>query len=61
MTDRRLHVLDLTDPLGHQAARIFVGLGADVLRVSAPDESARDADRLHWHAGKRLLTLADND
>jgi len=61
MTDRRLRVLDLTDRLGHQATRIFVGLGADVVRVTAPDESTRDADRLHWHAGKRLLTLTDDD
>lgn len=61
MTDRRLRVLDLTDRLGHQAARIFVGLGADVVRVTAPDDSTRDVDRLHWHAGKRLLTLTDDD
>lgn len=61
MTDRRLRILDLTDPLGHQAARIFVGLGADVVRVVAPDESTREADRLHWHAGKRLLTPPETD
>lgn len=61
MTDPRLRVLDMTDRLGHQAARIFVGLGADVVRVTASDESTRDADRLHWHAGKRLLTLTDDD
>jgi len=55
-TPPRLRVLDLTDPLGHNAARLLVGLGADVLRLAAP-LGFRAAD-LHWHAGKRLLAGA---
>lgn len=49
-----LRVLDLTDDLAAQAGRLFVGLGADVVRV----EATGDADpvaRLHWHAGKRVV------
>lgn len=43
-----IRVLDLTDDLAPQAARLFVGLGADVVRLGP-------AEQLHWHAGKRLV------
>lgn len=46
-----IRVLDLTDDLAPQAARLFVGLGADVVRV----EDGTPSDQLHWHAGKRVL------
>jgi crotonobetainyl-CoA:carnitine CoA-transferase CaiB-like acyl-CoA transferase len=46
-----IRVLDLTDDLAPQAARLFVGLGADVVRV----EDGPPSDQLHWHAGKRVL------
>ena len=48
-----LRVLDLTDELAFQGARLLVGIGADVLRVEAT-EALGDAENLHWHAGKRL-------
>lgn len=56
MSHDQLRVLDLTDPLSFQAARLFVGLGADVLRVEVPEAPAlaRSA-QLHWHAGKRVV------
>lgn len=57
MTTTALRVLDLTDPLGHQGARLFVGLGADVVRIALDDEPTTGADALHWHAGKHLLQL----
>lgn len=50
-----IRVLDLTDRLGYQAARVFVGLGADVVRVALHENSDSAADRLHWHAGKKVL------
>ena len=50
-----IRVLDLTDRLGYQAARVFVGLGADVVRVALHEDSDTAADRLHWHAGKKIL------
>lgn len=61
MTARPLRVLDLTDRLGYQAARIFIGLGADVVRIAAPEESESTAALLHWHAGKRILELPETD
>ena len=51
-----LRVLDLTDELAWQGARMLVGLGADVVRV----DDAADLDpaaRAHWHAGKRWVRL----
>lgn len=53
-----LRVLDLTDELAFQGARLLVGLGADVVRCAAasPDETRR-AGELHWHSGKRLIDL----
>jgi crotonobetainyl-CoA:carnitine CoA-transferase CaiB-like acyl-CoA transferase len=60
MTNPPLRVLDLTDPLGFQAARLLVGIGADVVRVEiagSPEPSA--AEQWHWHAGKRTLRAAD--
>jgi crotonobetainyl-CoA:carnitine CoA-transferase CaiB-like acyl-CoA transferase len=56
-----LRVLDLTDPLGHQAARLLVGLGADVVRVSRDGERLDGPDALHWHAGKRVVAVPDVD
>ncbi|GGG24834.1 CoA transferase [Rhodococcoides trifolii] len=55
MSDPAIRVLDLTDRLGYQAARVFVGLGADVVRVVLHDDSDSAAERLHWHAGKKVL------
>lgn len=52
-----MRVLDLTDELAWQGARLLVGLGADVVRVD-PDEQLTEAARIHWHAGKKL---ADED
>ncbi|HWC83540.1 MAG TPA: CoA transferase [Pseudonocardiaceae bacterium] len=49
-----LRVLDLTDELAWQGARLLVGLGADVVRVD-PAEGLDPAARLHWHAGKRWV------
>ncbi|MDH6198103.1 crotonobetainyl-CoA:carnitine CoA-transferase CaiB-like acyl-CoA transferase [Mycobacterium frederiksbergense] len=61
MTTPTLRVVDLTDPLGHQAARLFVGLGADVVRLAVNGETSTTAGALHWHAGKRVLTVDDLD
>jgi crotonobetainyl-CoA:carnitine CoA-transferase CaiB-like acyl-CoA transferase len=55
-----LRVLDLTDELAFQGARLLVGLGADVLRVE-PGERLTRAARVHWHAGKRWVRLPDGD
>ncbi|NKQ51710.1 CoA transferase [Amycolatopsis sp. K13G38] len=48
-----LRVLDLTDVLAFQGARLLTGLGADVVRVDVP-HGLTEAENLHWHAGKRL-------
>ncbi|MCW2643758.1 MAG: CoA transferase [Dactylosporangium sp.] len=56
-----LRVLDLTDGLASSAGRLFVGLGADVIRIEdAGDRPASRAERLHWHAGKRVVRVADD-
>ncbi len=56
-----LRVLDLTDDLALQAGRLFVGLGADVIRIEhAGREPADRAAHLHWHAGKRVVRIADD-
>jgi crotonobetainyl-CoA:carnitine CoA-transferase CaiB-like acyl-CoA transferase len=55
-----LRVLDLTDELAFQGARLLVGLGADVLRVDSGADSGgplEPAEAIHWHAGKRWLRL----
>ena len=54
-----LRVLDLTDELAFQGARLLVGLGADVLRVD-PGRADDLAARVHWHAGKRWVRIADD-
>ncbi|QUH06025.1 CoA transferase [Saccharopolyspora erythraea] len=54
-----MRVLDLTDELAFQGARLLVGLGADVVRVD-PDEALDPAARVHWHAGKRWARLPDD-
>ncbi|WP_456696178.1 CoA transferase [Aeromicrobium sp. P5_D10] len=61
MTSAPLRVLDLTDPLGHQGARLFVGLGADVVRIALDSERSDGPDALHWHAGKRIAAVSDVD
>jgi crotonobetainyl-CoA:carnitine CoA-transferase CaiB-like acyl-CoA transferase len=53
-----LRVLDLTDELAFQGARLLVGLGADVVRVE-PGAGLDTAARTHWHAGKRWVRLPD--
>jgi crotonobetainyl-CoA:carnitine CoA-transferase CaiB-like acyl-CoA transferase len=53
-----LRVLDLTDELARQGARLLVGLGADVVRV---DDDLTGPERIHWHAGKKLAAPADLD
>ena len=53
-----LRVLDLTDELAWQGARLLVGLGAEVVRIDPASELA-PAARLHWHAGKRWIRLPD--
>ena len=56
-----LRVIDLTDELAHQAARLLVGIGADVVRpVLSADGSPCDPAALHWHAGKRVVEAADD-
>lgn len=47
-----LRVLDLTDELAFQGARLLVGIGADVVRTE-PGTGLDTAARTHWHAGKR--------
>jgi crotonobetainyl-CoA:carnitine CoA-transferase CaiB-like acyl-CoA transferase len=61
VTATPLRVLDLTDPLGHQGARLFVGLGADVVRIALDDEPTTGAEALHWHAGKQLVSVPDQE
>src|SRR3954468_19249367 len=51
-----LRVLDLTDELARQGARLLVGLGADVVRV---DDDLTGPERVHWHAGKKLASGLD--
>ncbi|MFB9764493.1 CoA transferase, partial [Nocardioides kongjuensis] len=59
---RPIRVLDLTDDLAFQAARLFVGMGADVLRVERPEAPPlRRSARLHWHAGKRVTSPTDDE
>ena len=55
-----LRVLDLTDELAWQGARLLVGLGAEVVRVE-PAARLAPAARVHWHAGKRWIRLPDQD
>ncbi|SFW78577.1 CaiB/BaiF CoA-transferase family protein [Amycolatopsis australiensis] len=55
-----MRVLDLTDELARQGARLLVGLGADVVRVD-PDDDLPRHERIHWHAGKTLATPAGLD
>ncbi|GGB18606.1 putative CoA-transferase [Flexivirga endophytica] len=62
VTSPLLRVLDLTDALGANAVRLFVGMGADVIRLRPatqprPDEAAA----LHWYAGTRTRTVPDAD
>ena len=52
-----LRVLDLTDELAFQGARLLVGLGADVVRVD-PGRTVDLAAQVHWHAGKRWVRIA---
>ena len=52
-------VLDLTDELAFQGARLLVGLGADVVRIE-PGRDLDPAARVHWHAGKRWVRVADD-
>ena len=56
-----VRVLDLADVPGVSCARLFVGLGAEVIRVEPPGgDPARVADPrafVHWNAGKRSVTL----
>ena len=57
-----LRVLDLTDDLAGHAGRLFVGLGADVIRIEqAGDRPGSRADRLHWHSGKRVIRVEGDD
>ncbi len=51
-----LRVLDLTDELAFQGARLLVGVGADVVRIE-PGADLDPAARVHWHAGKRWATV----
>lgn len=51
-------VLDLTDELAFQGARLLVGIGADVVRTE-PGDGLDVAARTHWHAGKRWVAVRD--
>ncbi|MER6692175.1 CaiB/BaiF CoA-transferase family protein [Streptomyces minutiscleroticus] len=53
-----LRVLDLTDALAFQGARLLVGIGADVVRTE-PGTGLDPATRTHWHAGKRWTPVRD--
>lgn len=53
-----LRVLDLTDELAFQGARLLVGTGADVVRTE-PGTGLGPAARTHWHAGKRWVPAED--
>ncbi|CAM5620116.1 Formyl-CoA:oxalate CoA-transferase [Streptomyces alboniger] len=53
-----LRVLDLTDELAFQGARLLVGIGADVVRTE-PGTGLDPAARTHWHAGKRWAPVRD--
>ena len=55
-----LRVLDLTDELAWQGARMLVGVGADVVRVDCAAE-LDPAARAHWHAGKRWVSLLEGE
>lgn len=62
MTALPLRVLDLTDDLGAMAGRLLVGTGADVIRIeSTHAPCGTEAERLHWHAGKRVVRVAPDD
>ncbi|MER7196976.1 CoA transferase, partial [Streptomyces sp. NPDC000188] len=54
-----LRVLDLTDELAYQGARLLLGLGADVVRIESGAELDAAA-RAHWHAGKRWVRVPDD-
>jgi len=57
---RPLRIIDLTDPLALLAPRLFVGMGADVIRIETSGSDREDpAERLHWHAGKRVIVADD--
>ncbi|MGW4489512.1 CoA transferase [Amycolatopsis sp. NPDC004368] len=53
-----LRVLDLTDELAFQGPRLFVGMGAEVVRTDRGPWRGAAAD-LHWHAGKRWVRASD--
>ncbi|MBI1845388.1 MAG: CoA transferase [Candidatus Rokubacteria bacterium] len=56
----RLRILDLAGPPAAFCARLFVGLGAEVIRVESPADPLPlrgDLATLHWHAGKRSVAL----
>lgn len=60
MTQPQLRVLDLTDRLGAQAVRLFVGLGSDVLTIRSPtSDEASPAKQLHSYAGTRVITVPE--
>ena len=55
-------VIDLTDPLGFVAGKVFADLGADVIKIEPEggDPSRAWRDGLYWaamNAGKRSVTL----
>lgn len=52
----RLRVLDLTDELALGAGRLFVGMGADVIRIALPNRAGSAAAELHWHVGERIMS-----
>jgi crotonobetainyl-CoA:carnitine CoA-transferase CaiB-like acyl-CoA transferase len=62
MTELPLRVLDMTDGLALMAGRLLVGTGADVVRIETTTEPVPSpADRLHWHAGKRVVAVDPAD
>ena len=50
-------VLDLSNRVGWLAGRLLADLGADVIRVEAPDVSTESTDWQAHHVNKRLLRL----
>lgn len=50
-------VLDASNRVGWLAGRLLADLGADVIRVEAPDANTESADWQAYHVNKRLLRL----
>ncbi|TAK47226.1 MAG: CoA transferase [Xanthobacteraceae bacterium] len=50
-------VLDVSNRVGWLAGRLLADLGADVIRIEAPDVNIENSDWQAYHVNKRLLRL----